>query len=601
MKARLFSARSMMAVTVLLCGAASVAQAQATRTPNPNAPRLVVGTFKASDKKLSIEASEELRSRLGADIPFRSLTIISSQDYRQVVEQSGYPYDEALTLGDLASLAKLLRTDEFLQGSVEKTATGFVFRAELVLTRDADLVQPLPPAEGDKLGRAASALSKAVQEARKQLEAEKKCNSLGRDGKAAEAIASARAGVAAYPQAVLARLCELNVRVGFKQPADSLIPIAEEIIKLDPTSKYALTAAAGAYKEKGMSEKYVGVLQKLLASDPSNTRMVEDVVNEFAAAGQWELAKPIVSQAVKDNLGDVRLMKLAFTVFMSAKDFKTGLALGEEMVKIDTSAADSAYFVKVVGAYDADSSFAKAGEVAGQAVQKYPKNAFFLGMLGQEQLKSGQQAQAIATFNRVLALNPKAPNTHLLIARTYDEMKLPDSAFVALREAKAAGDDPQAVGGFALTIGNRLFRAGQEVFQKAQTAKSADEYKNAVNANSAVIPWVLFADSTLTAVESKNTAGFLLAVSSFNVALSAIQWAQMEAPKQVQGQPPKPAPKSCELAKLAQDRIAVSQANVARGGRVSPQAVGQLMSVIPNIMTGADQMVKVYCGLAAKP
>lgn len=577
MKARLGTARSMVAATVLLIGATPVAQAQATRTPNPNAPRLVVGTLRGADKKLSVQASEELRSRLSADIPFRSLTVLSSGDYKQVVEQSGYPYDEALTIGDLASLAKLLRTDEFIEGAVEKTATGFVINARLVLTRDADLMQPLPPAEGDRVARAASALSKSVQDARKQLDAEKKCYSQGRDGKAAEAIAAARAGVAAFPNATLARLCELGVRVGFKHAPDSIIAIAQEIIKLDPKSKVALTAAANAYKEKGENAKYTEALTMLLATDPTNTRLVEDIVNAFAADGKWELAKPVIAQAVKDNPGDVRLMKLAFTVFMNARDYKTGIPLGEEMIKIDTSAADSAYYVKVIGAYDADSAFAKAAEVAEQATAKFPKNTFFLGMLGQEQLKSGQQAKAVTTFRRVLAIDPKAPNMHLLIARTFDEMKMPDSALVALREAKAAGEDGQAVGGYALSIGNRLFKAGQDALNKAQASKTSEDYATAITANQAVIPWVTFADQALTAAENKQQAKFILGVATFQIAVAAVS----DAPKN----------KSCALAKLAQENISIAQINLPAGGRFAPQAVAQLMPVIPQIMQGAEMMV----------
>ena len=177
MKARLRPVRSIVAVTALLVGAAPVAsRAQAARTPNPNAPRLVVGTLRSNDKKLSVQASEEMRSRLNADIPFRQLTILSSADYKTVVEQSGYPYDEALSSSDLSSLAKLLRTDEYLEGAVEKTATGFQITARLVLTRDPDMKQPLPPADGDKLTRAAAVMSKSVQDARKQIDFEKKCN-----------------------------------------------------------------------------------------------------------------------------------------------------------------------------------------------------------------------------------------------------------------------------------------------------------------------------------------------------------------------------------------------------------------------------------------
>lgn len=586
----------MVAATVLLLGAVpALTSAQATRTVNPNAPRLVVGTLRSSDKKLSVQASEELRSRFGNDIPMRALTVISSADYKTVVEQSGYPYDESLSQGDLASLAKLLRTDEFVDGTVEKTATGFTITASLTLTRDVGLTQPLPPASGDKLGKAAAELSRSLQEARKQIDFEKKCNSLGRDNKANEAIVAARAGAAAYPSATLSRLCELQVRVGFKQPPDSIIATSLEILKYDPKSKIALGNAADAYKAKGDQDRSTEMLVRLLATDPSNTRLVDDVVNALAASGKSEMAKPIISQAIKDNPGDVRLMKLGFLIYLASKDNKNATALGEEMVKIDSSLADTAYFAKMVATYDGDSAYTKAAELAARGVEKFPTNTTLMSMLGSEQLKNGQQQQAIATFRKILATNPKAPNVRMLIARTFDEMKLPDSTLVAMRDAKAAGEDGQAVGGYALTIGNRLFKDGQAAFTKAQGGKTADDYKNAIDVNSKVLPWVMFADSTLTAADSKNTAGFLMAVSSFNIALSAVQWAQLEAPKQVQGQPPKPAVKSCELAKIAQEKIGISQTNVARGGKVSPQAVGQLMGVIPNIMTSAEQMVKVYC------
>ena len=581
-KARLGPVRSFVALTVLLIGATPVAsRAQAPRTPNPNAPRLVVGTFRSGDKKLSAQASEELRSRLNSDIPFRQLTVLSSADYKTVVEQSGYPYDEALTSGDLGSLAKLLRTDEYMEGTVEKTAAGYKLTSVLVLTRDGSLLQPLPDVEGDKIARVASMLSKHVQDARKQLEFEKKCNSLGRDGKAAEAIVAARAGIAAYPQATLVRLCELQVRAGFKQPPDSIIAAALEVLKYDPKSKLALTYAAQSYKDKGDQDRSTEILIRLLATDPTNTRLVDDVVNALAVSGKSAMAKPIISQAIKDNPGDVRLMKLGFLIYLASKDYKNGTLLGEEMVKIDTSLADTSFFAKMAAAYDADSAIDKAAEVAARGVAKFPGSVPLLTLLGQEQLKGGQQQQAIATFRRILALDAKAPNIRMLIARTYDEMKQSDSTFIMLHEAKAAGEDGQAVGGYALTIGNRLFKDGQAAFSKAQTSKTTEDYKTAIDVNKLVIPWVSFADSTLTSVDSKNTAGFLMAVSAFSISVAAVT----EAPKT----------KSCELAKLAQDYVMMSQMNLARGGKISPAAVAQLMPIVPQVMTGADQLAKQYC------
>ena len=571
----------MVAATVLMLGAAPVASAQATRTPNPNAPRLVVGTLRSSDKKLSVQATEELRSRLNGDIPFRMLTVISSADYKTVVEQSGYPYDEALSSGDLGSLAKLLRTDEYIEGTVEKTATGFIINATLTLTRDAGLTQPLPPAEGDRLARAASVLSKSLQDARKQVDHEKKCNMQGRDNKPAEAIAAARAGVAAYPQATLVRLCELNVRAGFKQPPDSIIAIALEVLRYDPKSKVALAYAAQAYKDKGDQDQSTEMLVRLLATDPSNTRLVDDVVNALAASGKSEMAKPIIAQAIKDNPGDVRLMKLGFLIYLASGDVANGTLLGEEMVKIDTSLADTTYFTKMVAAYDGDSAFQKAADIAAQGAVKFPTNTTILSMLGQEQLKTGQQQQAIATFRKILSIDPKAPSIRMLIARTFDEMKQSDSTLNALREAKAAGEDGQAVGMYALGLGNRLFKVGQDALNKAQQTKTSEDYATAIAANMLVLPWVTFADSTLTANENKNQAKFILGVAAFQISVAAVS----DAPKT----------KSCELAKMAAEYISIAQINLPAGGRFAPDAVTQLMPVVPQIMTGADQMVKAYC------
>jgi len=604
-KARLGYARSMVAATVLILGAAPVASAQATRTPNPNAPRLVVGTLRSSDKKLSVQASEELRSRFNADIPFRMLTVISSADYKTVVEQSGYPYDEALSSGDLGSLAKLLRTDEYIEGTVEKTATGFIIHASLTLTRDAGLTQPLPPAEGDRLARVASALSKSLQDARKQIDHEKKCNMLGRDNKPAEAIAAARAGVAAYPQATIARLCELNVRAGFKQAPDSLIAVALEVLKHDPKSKVALAYAAQAYKDKGDQDQSTEMLVRLLATDPTNTRLVDDVVNALAASGKSELAKPIIAQAIKDNPGDVRLMKLGFLIYFASGDRANGILLGEEMVKIDTSLADSVYFAKMIGAYQSDSAYAKSAEVARHAVAKLPNVPIFWVVLGADLRRSGQLPQAAEAYRRWLAHDPKAP-VRVELAKLYQEKAQLDSAFIVLREAKAAGEDGQSVGQQAFVIGMEFFKAGQAAAAKAATSQAAiekappaekaqanraaaEDRRTVIDEFLKVVPWMAFADSAYTAAENKNSSGFFMAVAGFYVA----SFSQVEA--QVARAADPKGPRACELARQSQQYIAISQDNVTRGGRANPQAVGQLMGPIASTMENAGKLVEAYC------
>lgn len=324
------------------------------------------------------------------------------------------------------------------------------------------------------------------------------------------------------------------------------------------------------------------MLVRLLATDPTNTRLVEDVVNSLAATGKWELAKPVISQAIKDNPGDVRLMLLGFLVYLNAGDNKNGTALGEEMVKIDTSLADTAYFAKMIGAYEADSNSAKAAELAARGVEKYPANATLLGMLGQKQLNAGQQQQAILTFRKILSINPKAPGIRSLIARTYVEMKQLDSALAMLRDGKAAGEEGQGIGAYAVTVANSvLLPSAKAELAKALASKTAEDFATAIDANLRIYPWVTFADSTATAVETRNTAKLIYAVAAYQLSAAALTEAS--------------AAKSCPRAKLAQENIMIAQENAPAGGRVAPDLVAQLMPGIASIMTGAEQMVKAVC------
>lgn len=595
---------AIVAVAVLGLLAASAAL-PAQVTANPTAPRLLVGTLRSSDKKLAAMASEELRSRLASDIASRQLMVIASPDYKNSVEQSGYPYDEALSTGDLASLARILRADEFVEGTVDRTATGFVINANLTLTRDQGLTQPLPPAEGERLARAVAELSKSLAAARKQLEFEKQCNGLGRDGKPAAAIAAARQGSAAYPRATLVRLCELNVRAGFKQPPDSIIAAALEVLRIDPENKVALGYAADQYKATGDQEKATEMLMRLLATDPTNARLVEDVVNALGSAGRYDAAKPLIATAIAENPGDVRLVSLGFRVFMNAGDTDLGAKLGEEMVKLDSALADSAYFIKLIAAFQADSAYAKSAELAQAAVAKFPQQRLFWIVLGTDLRRSGQIEQAAAAYRRWLVVDPKAP-ARVELSKAYAAKEQFDSALVTLREARAAGEDAESVGAQAFAIGLQFYKSGQGLVtkatasqataekasasEKAQASRSAAEDRRAVvDQFRAVVDWMTEADSAYATPENKNSAGFIVAVAGYYVASFSLVEAQAAKAVDPQG------PNACEVARVAQTYASLAQGNVVRGGKANPEAVGQLMAPIATAMENAGKLIDAYC------
>lgn len=561
-------ARSVVALAVAITGFLPVrASAQPARQPNPNAPRLMVGVFRNADKKLGPDAAEAVRSRISSDVSLRDLWVIPKNDIIATLDASGYSTTDALTSSDAGALGKLLRADMYIDGGVTKTATGVMLDGTLVLTRDAALVQPLGTFEGKNLDQAADKMSRAYQDAFKQFVFERRCTQAAREGRQAEVVAAAQAGVAAYPKATLVRICLLNSLVDQKKPADEILKVVNDILGIDPKNRPALSAAVVAYDMSGNKDKKIEALTMLLAADPTNAKLQAQVVNELAASGKPEAAIPIIEKAVADNPGDVSLVKLYFLILAAAKDLRKMAVVGEDLAKMDTASADQPFFEKMLGAYSVDSQFAKAAETAARATAKFPKVASLWVARGQLERKAGQTQQSVESLKKALAIDPKVEGARMAIINSFIEQTQLDSAFLALHEAKTAGEDPTLIGTFALTIGNRMYKAGQ-------ASKAIVDYEKA-------LPWLTFADSVTKDPQTKTNAKFLIGVSNFFIA----QIAATDAPKT----------KSCELAQKASEALVQAQINLPAGGSINPQVTQQLLGAIPQFLPAVDGQVKLYC------
>ena len=155
--------------------------------------------------------------------------------------------------------------------------------SEMLLIRPDGMVQPFPPVNVAKVSDAAKGISNAVEAARKQVEPTKKCIELSRAKNYAGAIAEARKGIAAYPNAVMPRVCMAEIYNEQKLGADSMIAISEAILAIHKDNKRALAFAADAYAEKKMEDKQIEALTRLISLDPNNTRLQTQVVGIWRA------------------------------------------------------------------------------------------------------------------------------------------------------------------------------------------------------------------------------------------------------------------------------------------------------------------------------
>jgi len=550
-------------------------EAQVARAPDRDTPRMMVLTFRsATPGNSGVQAAEALRGRLSGDVPYKKLWQIPSTEINAVLEASGYRKDEPLSSNDARELGRQLRADEFVQGNVRREGESWRIEAILHLVRDPSLAQPLTVATAGKAGDAAKLLSAELVEARKQLGPERDCVNAAREKNWDKAIASAREGIALFPKATIARTCLLNAMFESKVADDQQLTLAEEILAIDGRSRRALSIAGDIYRRRNLADpkdtananKMIEAYTGLIAADPTNTRLVEDVTKAIAGAGNPGVALPIIRKAVEENQGDAALMRTQFLVELAARETKAALITGPALVALDTAMADTSYYFRMAAAYTADSQPAQAAEEIAKGVAKFPENASLLVVSAQAQRAAGQTQQAVETLKKALVLDPNVERGQLQIAQLYGELKQPDSAYAALIAADK-GADSVLVGDVALDLGNKA--------QRALTADSPEiDYTNTIN-------YLTLADNNATSPEGKQQAKFLVGAVALRHGVALLK---------VGGES-----RNCAMVKLASAQFAIAQVNVPAGGRFAPQIAGQYMLALGQMLPQAAQAEKAIC------
>ena len=563
----------------LILVAAGTADAQnmnntqrALRPGQNKGPTFMVPVFRSAERGLGVPVADAVRDRLMNDNLMTSMWVVSKKDLIANLELSGYSGTEALSPSDLKQLATFIRAEEYLDGVVTKAEDGTItLAASLNLPRGEGMEQPLPVITAAKPQDIAARLSSELEKARKQVRGASDCMTSQRQRQYDDAKGHAARAIREYPNAVFARICLLEIAIVQKASDEELIKVAEEILAIAPENDRALEVVVDAYGRKAQTdkanyeEKYITALEKLRAADPTNSSLQASVVRAMAAAGQFQKARPIIDEAVKQNPGDPELIKLQFAVYRAMNDWKAAIPIAEEMIKHDTAAADTLFYQQLVAAYLSDSQPQKAQEAAARGAAKFQNNATLWITVAQLARSNGQIPQALEAINKVAAINPKFPGLMLQKAAIFSEQDNLDSLRVTLRAAVDAGEDKATAAGMILPKANNLLQAYQK--DSAKTVEGGER----------ILALFAYADS----LNPTPTSGFLQAVTIV-----------------VMGQPlltRAAANKSCEDSRRMNDLLINAQQLIQKHGREFAQNAGPVMQGAMQMQGYADQYVKAFC------
>jgi tetratricopeptide (TPR) repeat protein len=566
--------RAMAAVALTLgsLSAPSALSAQTSRAPAQDTPRILVAVFSSSERTAGVQVADAVRSRVSNGANPRFLYVIPKNDIVNYLESSGYKADSSLGPSDLKELAKLLRADEILFGHVTRTAAGFQVEPRLLLARDPTVAQPLPPVTVRDPDDAAREVERGLEAARRQLADNRACENALRDNNNPRAVAAANEAIRKYPNATMARICLASAYQAMKLPPDSLLRVAKEIRTLDPRNSWGARFEYIAYDQKGDKENAVRALITLMALEPWNGQLVPQVIAALAGLGRPQVALGMVDTLLIQNPGDPTLLRQRWLLSLAAaaaadsvtapRLYEQALVAGETMTRSDTALADTTYFGRQVAAA-ASVSPQRGAEVAARAVGKFPNNAEFWAIKAQLERRAGQLQSAEQSIRRALQINPKQPNARLLHAQIFVDLNMPDSTVAIARAAVASGED-------AKTWGAMLLGPTQAAFANAQKTKLNADYEKAL---------ALAEESDK--LSPSPTAAFFIGASAFSLGINLLQEAQK--------------PKSCPMARRAQDLLLKTQINMPRGGSVDSATAGQILGYVNQYLPAAEQMVKSYC------
>jgi predicted Zn-dependent protease len=357
-----------------------------------------------------------------------------------------------------------------------------------------------------------------------------------------------------------------------KLPPDSLLRVADEIRRLDPKNSWGWRFAYAAYDAKKDQENAVRALITLMSLEPWNTQLQGQVVSALATLGKPEVAIPLVDTLLTTNPGDPTLLRQKWLLSLAAAAaadsarapalYEQALVAGETMIRSDTSLADTTYYGRQIAAA-ALVSPQRGTEFASRAVQKYPNNAEFWAIKAQLERRAGQLQSAEQSIRRSLQINASQPNARLLHAQIFVDLNMPDSAVAIARAAISAGED-------AKTWAAMLLGPTQAAFRKAQETKANADFEKAL---------ALAEESDK--LSQSETAAFFIGAAAFSLGINLLQEAQK--------------PKSCPMARRAQELLTKTQINMPRGGKIDPATAGQILGYVNQYLPAAEQMVKSYC------
>ncbi|HEY4304782.1 MAG TPA: hypothetical protein VGM82_09965 [Gemmatimonadaceae bacterium] len=557
-----------------------------------------------ADIRFARQGADAVRSRAAKLINNKAeVEVIDDRTVQEALWRAGFNPDSAYALAGVRSLARQMRADEIVVGTITRNGDAARIRGEIVLTRDEAMRQPIIEVAAPKLDSAAMLFARALHAARAQLTNERRCENALHDGDPQRAISTTREAIAAFPRATVVRMCLVYALHQTHAPAADILGVTKQVLAIDSNNVHAIEYSAMMLDTLRQRDEAAQMWLRFARTDTSNMDLAVRVAYALSDGGNSKTAEQFTTELAEAHPEDIRFNQQKWRASYDNHSWVHATEAGEVLLEKDPVArTDSTFYLKLATVYRASARPLKAVEILARAVTMYPHDqriysmyaqnvrseadtviprglALFpqsadLAVMNAKDLKArGKVAESLDATKHAVELDSTMAQGRLMIAQLEIELGRPDSALVTLKRAVASGEDSTLVAQFALSKGNTLYRA-------ANTTKASNDFLLAFR-------FLTFADTVKSTMSSK----FLVGATALGVAQAALTEASKMPDKG----------EACRLVHLGADMVPVARTGLTAGADSFADAAKQSLDYLTELEGYITPSTTAACGAPTSP
>lgn len=541
------------------------------RTPRfaaaPNAPRIMVATpyaFSAADSLPAVEIGRGLRRELSG-IGGRDFVVIPDSVMNSALVQYGYNADAILTAPLAVTLAKNIQARYILQSSLARIEGGrFRIQARLVgVNDDAGVLQENVQVAGQKniqFGEKTAQLFSKVLDA---MDEARDCVNL-KTTKPKDADEKAQKAIKLVSNHGLAHLCQAQMAIDAKKPRAEILPHLEKAVEGDSLSLVAWGLLAGQYEAANDTAKTLAAYAQLLRVAPTNQKLREDIFKRFLNYGATDRARQVADEGLALDPYNADLYDLKSNACLFGSDYKCAIDALEQLYAIDSTKADTLFFIKITAAAGEKPDTNKLIQWSATGVARFPENIGLLESLNRGLVFKGLTDSSLVVTKKLMSLEPGQSKPALAAIQMLVTTKKLDKIgpFAEYIEKNGDAEAKGILAQLYVAIANGFLQPPQDyasaaLYSEKSLAMSGPQGKYAPQAN------------------------FIWGVALFQTA------AKLDEQTAAQ--------KSCDLANQEAKAFADAKQHITDGKSVNAGTADQLLGAIGQYETRTAQMMKVFC------